>query len=165
MAKDSSFDVVSELDLQEVDNAVNQATKEIANRYDLKKSDTTIELDRENSSIGVESENDYTLGASVDVLKSKLVKRGVSLKALDEGKVEPATSGRARQTIGLTQGIETEKGKEVVKALKDAKLKVSASIQGDSVRVSGKNKDDLQEAIAVIKGADFGQPLQFVNYR
>lgn len=165
MAKESSFDVVSELDLQEVDNAVNQAVKEIVNRYDLKKSGTTIELDRDQSSIEVESENDYTLGASVDVLQSKVVKRGISLKALDMGKVEPASSGRARQSIGLKQGIATEKGKEIVKVLKATKLKVGVSIQGDSVRVSGKNKDDLQEAIAVIKGEDFGLPVQFVNYR
>ena len=165
MAKDSSFDIVSELDMQEVDNAVNQATKEITNRYDLKSSNTSIVLEREESSISIESETDYTLNSSVDVLKSKLVKRGISLKALDSGKIESAASGRSRQSIRLIQGLSTEKAKEIVKLIKDRKLKVTASIQGEVVRVSGKKKDDLQEAITLVKGEDLGLPLQFVNYR
>ena len=165
MAKDSSFDIVSELDLQEVDNGINQAFKEVVNRYDLKDSKTTIEMDRDESVIRVESENDYTLGAAIDVLKAKLVKRKVSLKALDMGKIEPSSGGRAKQEIALRQGIESDKGKEIAKFIKELKIKADSRIEGDRVRVSSKSRDILQEVIGEVKAADFDLPLQFINYR
>jgi cyclic-di-GMP-binding protein len=158
-----SFDIVSKLDLAEVDNALNQATKELGQRYDFKGTDT--KLTRAEKVLTLESADEYKLKAAYDVLQSKLVKRGVSLKSLKENKIEPASKGRARQTFDLLDGIDGEKSKELVKKIKDSKLKVQASYQDQQVRVTGKKKDDLQEAIALVKGMDFSLPLQFMNFR
>lgn len=163
MAAASSFDVVSEVDRQEVRNAVHQAAKEVTTRFDLKKANARIELEGE--AMVVESSDEYTLGQALDVLKSKLVRRGVDLKSLRPGKVEPASGGRSRQRIEIQQGIPQETAKKIAAEIKKLKLKVQAAIQGDSVRISGKSKDDLQEAIAHLKGLDLDVPLTFTNYR
>jgi uncharacterized protein YajQ (UPF0234 family) len=158
-----SFDVVSKVDLQEVDNALNQARKEIEQRYDFKDSKTEINLEKDG--LVINSTDDYKVKAAYDILQSKLVRRNVSLKALVPGKIEPAGGSRAKQLIKIQQGIETEKARAVVKAVKDAKLKVQSQIQGDQVRVTGKKRDDLQEAITLLREQDFGLPLQFENFR
>ncbi len=158
-----SFDVVFKVDLQEVDNAVNQARKEINQRFDFKGTHNEITL--ENESIVILGADDYKLTAVVDILRGKLAKREVSPTCLDFGKKEPASQGAMRQRISLLQGIDKEHGKEIVKAIKDSKLKVQAQIQDDQVRVSGKKIDDLQEVIQLLKGQDFGIDLQFVNMR
>ena len=158
-----SFDVVSQVNLQEVDNAVNQARKEIGQRYDFK--DTRTELAWDKKAITIVSESEFKVKAVVDVLQSKLVRRGVSLKSLKYGPIEPAAGGRARQVIEIQQGIAPERAREIVKVIKDSKLKVQAQIQADQVRVSGKKKDDLQEVIGLLREQDFGLPLQFVNFR
>lgn len=163
MPQDFSFDVVSKTDMQEVSNAIQQAQKELAQRFDFKGSKSSIELTDEE--IVLVSDDESKLRSVTDILETKLVKRSVNLKALDYGKIEQATGSTVRQHVKIVQGIETEKAKAVVKHLKDAKLKVQASIQSDQVRIVGKSKDDLQKAIALIKGKDFGIPLQFTNYR
>ena len=166
MAKNSSFDVTTGVDLQEVDNAVNQATKEVAQRYDFKGADVSIELDRKEGAVRLEADDDYRLKALWDVLQTKLIKRGVPLKNLDEGKVETGTLGRARQTFALKQGIPQDTAKEIVKEVKAAGFKkVQVAIQGDQLRVTSPSKDDLQEVMAFLKGKDFGVDLQFGNYR
>ena len=162
-AAENSFDVVSNVDLQEVRNAVNQAEKEIATRYDLKKAAADLRLDGEE--IGLEAADDFSLNQALEVLKTKLVKRNVNLKSLRYGKVEPASGGRARQKITLQQGIPQETAKKLVAEIKAKKLKVQAAIQGDTVRVSGKNRDDLQTVIATLKAMDLDVPLTFTNYR
>ena len=162
---DPSFDVVSEVNLQEVANAVQQAQKEVAQRYDLKGTAAAISLDEKEKTIDLSADDDFGLKAVNDVLQNKLIKRSVALKSLSYGVVEPATKGTVRQKVTIQQGIPTEKAKEIVKAIKDAKLKVQAAIQSDQVRVSGKKRDDLQAAIALLKAKDFGLPLQFSNYR
>jgi uncharacterized protein YajQ (UPF0234 family) len=158
-----SFDIVSKVDLQEIDNAVNQTHKEIAQRYDFKGTHNEINLEKD--AIVVLGADDYKLDAVIDVLKGKLVRRGVSPKCLDYGKKEPASGGAVRQRISIVQGISKEKGKEIVKLIKDSKLKVQAQIMEDQVRVSGKKIDDLQEVIQLLKGKDLGIELQFVNMR
>jgi uncharacterized protein YajQ (UPF0234 family) len=158
-----SFDVVSQVDMQEIDNAVNQARKEVEQRYDFKGSQT--EIVHEATEIRVNSSDDYKVKAVVEVLQAKAAKRQIALKAFVYGKVEAASGGRAKQTITIQQGIATEKAREIVKALKDSKLKVQAQIQAEQVRVSGKQRDDLQQAIALLKQRDFDLPLQFVNFR
>jgi uncharacterized protein YajQ (UPF0234 family) len=158
-----SFDVVSRIDLQEVDNALNQTRKEVAQRYDLKDSKSEIEWDQKE--ITITSADDYKVKAVVDVLQGKLVKRNVPIKNLDYGKVEPALGGRARQKIVVQQGIETEKAREIVKFIKGSGVKVQAQIMDDEVRVTGKKRDDLQDVIAKLRGADLGLALQFVNFR
>jgi uncharacterized protein YajQ (UPF0234 family) len=158
-----SFDVVSKVDMQEVDNAVNQTVKEIGQRYDFKGS--KAEITRENEAIKVLADDDYKLKAVIDVLQSKFIKRGISIKALQYGKVEQASGGMVRQLITVQQGISKEKGKEIIVAIKESKIKVQGQIQDDQVRVTGKNRDDLQEAIALLKGKDFGVEMQFVNFR
>lgn len=163
MANENSFDIVSNVDLQEVRNAVAQAAKEIVNRYDLKKAGAEIALEGEEIVAGAADE--FSLGQALEVLKGKLVKRGVNLKSLRYGKVEPASGGRARQRITLQQGIPTETAKKLVAEIKTRKLKVQAAIQGDTVRVSGKNRDDLQTVIAALKQLDLDLPLTFTNYR
>ena len=163
MAAENSFDIVSNVDLQEVRNAVQQADKEIGQRYDLKKA--AAELKLEGEEIAMEAADDYTLQQCVDVLQSKLVKRGVNLKSLRYGKVEPASHGRARQRITLQQGIPTETAKKIVAEIKTKKLKVQAAIQEDHVRVSGKSRDDLQKVMALLKDRDLGIAIQFTNYR
>ena len=163
MPQEFSFDVVSKTDMQEVANAVQQAQKELAQRFDFKGSKSSIELAAEE--ITLLSDDEGKLHSLKDILESKLVKRKVALKALEYGKLEDAQMGTVRQKAKIVQGIESEKAKAIVKSIKDAKLKVQASIQSDQVRVVGRNKDDLQRAIAIIKENDFGIPLQFTNYR
>lgn len=163
MAAENSFDVVSNIDMAEVTNAVSQAMKEVGQRFDFRgsKSDITQEKD----ALAIVSDDDYKLKSVIDILQSKLVKRGVPIKNLSYGKVEPAQGGTVRQRVDLQQGIPTDKAKAIVKKIKDAKIKVQASIQSDQVRVSGKNRDDLQRVIQLIKDENFGLDLQFVNYR
>jgi len=164
MASDCSFDVVSKVDMDEVKNAIAQATKEIGQRFDFKGSISKIEL-KDEGVLTLTSDDDVRLRAVIEVLQSKLVKRGVSIRAMEFGKVEPASKGSARQEVKILQGIQAEKAKGLVKVLKDSKIKVQASIQGDQLRVSGKNKDDLQEAMALLKKNDQGLDLQFTNFR
>ncbi len=161
---ENSFDIVSKVDLQEVSNAIQNALKEIHQRYDLKGSNSDIKLEGKDAII-LTSADDYKLKAVTDILQGKLVKRNVPLKALTFGAVEPAASSTVRQKISLQQGIPIEKAREIVKTIKDSKKKVQASIQGDVVRVSGKDRDTLQEIIALLRGADFGIDMQFTNYR
>lgn len=160
-----SFDVVSQVDPQEIDNALNQTRKEITQRYDFKGTKTEIREEKENNVIHIVSDDEFKVKAVVDVLQSKLVRRGVSLKALVYGKVEPAAGGLAKQDITVQQGIDTEKARQIVKLIKDGKLKVQSQIQGDQVRVSGKKRDDLQAAIQLLKAQDLDLPLQFINFR
>ena len=159
-----SFDIVSVVDMQEVDNAVNQAVKEITQRYDFKGSKTEVSLEKDGT-IRLQTEDDFRLKAVVDVLQSKLVRRGVSLKALQYGKVEPASGGTVRQVVTIQQGISKEKGREIVALVKETRLKVQSQIQEEQVRVTGKNIDDLQEVIRVVKEKDLGVETQFVNFR
>lgn len=163
MPQDFSFDIVSKTEMQEVANAVQQAQKELAQRFDFKGSKSSIELSGEE--IILISDDEGKLRSLKDILESKLVKRNVSLKALDYAKLEDASMGTVRQRAKIVQGIESEKAKAIVKAIKDAKLKVQASIQSDQVRVVGRSKDDLQKAMTIVKGTDYGIPLQFTNYR
>jgi cyclic-di-GMP-binding protein len=163
--QDFSFDVVSKVDLQEVTNAVAQASKEIATRFDFRGSASKIELRDKELEVVLLSDDEHKLKSVIDILETKLVRRGVAVKALDYGKVEPAAGGTVRQVAKIQQGIPSEKAKEIVKAIKDRKLKVQASIQADQVRVAGRSKDDLQSAMAIVRDGDFGLPLQFTNYR
>lgn len=165
MAKNCSFDIVSNVDLQEVKNAVNQATMEIRQRFDFKGSKSEISLDEKAPALNLISDDEHKMKSVVDVLESKLIKRKVSLKALSYGQVEPAAGGTVRQTIQLQQGIPHEKGKEIVKAIKGMKIKVQGQLMDDQVRVSGKNRDDLQAVIAELKEKDFGIAMSFTNYR
>jgi uncharacterized protein YajQ (UPF0234 family) len=160
---ESSFDVVSSVDLQEVKNAISQAMKEITTRFDLKGSGSDIQLQGEE--ITLSSADEFKLKAVRDVLEGRLVKRGVALKALTFGTIEKALGGTTRQKVSLQKGIPSEKAREIVKLLKGTKLKVQAAIQGDQVRVSGKNRDDLQAAIRALKDTDLGIDMQFTNYR
>src|SRR6202049_1863956 len=161
---ENTFDIVSKLDLQEVSNAMQQALKEIHTRFDLKDSKSNIELEGKDA-IVLHSIDEYKLKAVNDVLQQKLVKRGVSLKGLTYGPIEPAAGATAKQKITLQQGIAIEKARVIVKLIKDSKKKAQASIQGDLVRISGKDRDTLQEVIALLKQQDFGIDLQFTNYR
>lgn len=163
MAADNSFDVVCKVDMQEVTNAVDQARREIDTRYDLKGTKTGIELDK--TGLTLTAPDDMKLKAVVDILQSRLHRRGVPLKALAYGPPAPAAGGTLRQRIDLQQGISIEKAREIVRLVKDAKIKVQASIQEDKVRVSGKNRDDLQKVIALLRETDLGIALQFDNYR
>ena len=163
MAKDCSFDVVSEVNMQEVDNAVNQAKKEIGTRYDFRGSKSEISLEGE--TIKVISDDEYKLNAVIDVVKGKMAKRNVALKNLDYGKVEPASGATVRQVITIKKGISKETAKDVVKLIKNMKLKVTAQIMEDQVRVTGKDKDSLQEVIQMLKQQDLPVELQFVNFR
>jgi cyclic-di-GMP-binding protein len=164
MASENSFDIVSKVDLQEVSNAIQNALKEIHTRFDLKDSKSDIQLEGKEALI-LTSIDEYKLKAVNDILQGKLVKRGVPLKALSYGAAEPAASSTVRQRVTMQQGIPIEKAREIVKAIKDSKKKVQASIQGDTVRVSGKDRDILQEIIALLRGRDFGIDMQFTNYR
>ncbi len=163
MAKDSSFDVVSEIDLQEVDNAINQTKKEITQRYDFKGADATVEFDRKEK-ITLNATNEYQVGAILDVLQSKLVKRGIDMRVLKPGKIEQSGK-RYKQDLTVQSGISKEEAKNIVSHIKKQKLKVQSQIQDDHVRVSGKNRDDLQEAIASLKEKEWDLPLQFINFR
>src|SRR5256885_10235009 len=161
---ENSFDIVSKVDLQEVSNAIQNALKEIHTRFDLKDSKSDIQLEGKEALV-LSSADEYKLKAVTDILQSKLVKRGVPIKALSYGTVEPAAGSSVRQKITMQQGIPIEKAREIVKLIKDSKKKVQASIQGDTVRVSGKDRDALQEIIALLRGHDFGIDMQFTNYR
>lgn len=166
MAKTATFDITSPVDLQEVDNAVNQAAKEVSQRYDFKGATAEIEFSRKDGTLKLLADDEYKLGALVEVLEGKLAKRGVPLKNLDYGEVEMAFGGKARRTLTLVQGIDTEKGKEIVKAIKAAGFKkVNAQIQDDQVRVSSPSIDELQAVIAALKQQDFGIALSFGNFR
>ena len=161
---ENSFDIVSKIDLQEVSNAIQMALKEVHTRFDLKDSKSNIVLEGKEA-IVLSSADEFKLKAVNDVLQQKLVKRGVPLKNLSYGAVEPAAGSTVRQRIKLQQGIDVEKAREIVKLIKNSKKKVQASIQGDFVRVSGKDRDTLQEIIALVKNQDFGIEMQFTNYR
>ena len=164
MATDNSFDIVSKVDIQEARNAIEQAIKEVRARFDLKDSHSEIKLEG-NDAIQLASVDEYKLEAVKEILSQKLVKRGISLKSLVYGKLEPATGSSVRQKITLQQGIPTEKAKDIVRLVKDSKKKAQASIQGDTVRISSKDRDTLQEVIAMLKAKDFGIDMQFTNYR
>ena len=165
MPQDSSFDVVSKLELQEVENAINQANKEMQTRFDFKGSISRVDWDKKESKLTFYSDDEHRLKSVNDIVQSKLVKRGISLKSLDYQSIEPAESSTVRQVVKMKQGIESEKAKEIIKAIKESKIKVQATIQGDQLRVSGKSRDDLQAVIAYLRTKDFGLPLQFINYR
>ena len=164
MAAENSFDIVSNVELPEVTNAMQQALKEITQRYDLKGSHSDITFDGKDELV-LTSADEYKLKAVTDILQSKLVKRNVSLKSLEYGKIEAAAGSTVRQKVQLQQGIAIEKAREIVKLIKDSKKKVQASINGEIVRVTGKDRDSLQEVIALIRGTDFGIDIQFTNYR
>ena len=163
MATDASFDIVSRIDRQELDNALNQARKEIENRFDFKHSKTSIESD--DKKITLISDDEMKMRNVVDIVQSKAVKRGVDIKAFEFGAVEPAANSTVRQVIALRAGIPKDKSKELVEKIKSLKLKVNAQYQDEQIRVSGKNKDDLQKVIAALRELDYELPLQFVNYR
>lgn len=165
MAKNSSFDVVSEVDMQEVDNAINQATKEIMQRYDLKDSHTEIELDKKEKTISITSKDDFSLKSCIDIIQSKFFKRQISLKSMKMGTIEQTSKGHVKQKIELQAGISKENGKLITKLVKDSKLKVTAQIMDEIVRIQGANKDDLQEVIKLIRESDFDFPTQFTNYK
>lgn len=165
MASDNSFDIVSKIEMQEVKNAIEQALKEVAQRFDFKGSKSDVKLEEKNNEIIVSSDDEYKLKSLVDILQAKLVKRGISLKALTYGKIESALGSTVRQSIKLQQGIPSEKAKEIVKSIKETRLKVQSQIQGDQLRVSGKNRDDLQSVIKLLRETDFGIDMQFINYR
>ena len=165
MADEHSFDIVSKVDLQEVSNAVQQALKEIGQRFDFRGSKSSIELDNASNEIRLVSDDDYRLKSVLDILQSKLNKRNVSLESLTYGKIEPAFSGTVKQVITLQQGIPSDKAKDIVKIIKGSKLKVQSEIQQDQVRVRAKKIDDLQSVMALLKNHDFGIHMEFMNYR
>ncbi|MBP9732868.1 MAG: YajQ family cyclic di-GMP-binding protein [Candidatus Omnitrophica bacterium] len=165
MSKDHSFDIVSQVDLQEVTNAVEQARKEVATRFDFKGSNSSIEWDLQEKKITLKTENELRLRSLRDILETKFAKRQVSLKCLDEGEMESATGGTVRQVLTIKQGIASDKAKEIVKFIKAAKLKAQATIQEEQIRVQAAKIDDLQTVIQMVKSQDFGIDLQFINYR
>lgn len=165
MAQEHSFDIVSKVDLQEVSNAVQQAMKEISQRFDFKGSKSSIELDRAKNEVLIVSDDEYRLKSVIDILQSKLVKRKVSLKSLTYGGIESALSGTVKQVIKLQQGIPTEKARDIVKIIKGTKLKVQSEIQKDQMRIRAKKIDDLQSTIELLKDKNFGIHMEFVNYR
>jgi uncharacterized protein YajQ (UPF0234 family) len=162
---DNSFDIASKVDLQEVNNAIQQALKEIQTRFDLKNTKSQIELNQKDHQILLASDDEFKMKAVNDILQQKLVKRSVPMKALTYGKIEPSAGSTVHQTITLQNGIPIEKAREIVKLIKNTKLKVQAAIQSDVVRVSGKDRDTLQSVIQLVKGTDFGIDIQFINYR
>lgn len=163
MAKENTFDIVSKVDMQEVRNSVDQAVRELRTRFDFKGSRSDIIFDGEE--ITLIGDDDFKLKNVIDILEAKLVKRGINIKALRYGKIEPSAKDTVRQKLNLVQGVDKEQSKIITKLVKDSKLKVQVAIQGDQVRISGKNRDDLQEIIKIIKDYEFDIPLQFVNYR
>jgi uncharacterized protein YajQ (UPF0234 family) len=165
MAKNSSFDIVSEIDFQEVDNAINQSIKEIRQRYDLKDSNTELELNKKDKLINLNTKDDYSRKQSIDILQTKFIKRGLSIKAMKPDEPEPAANGRLKQKISLQSGISKDNAKMITKMIKDMKLKVNAQIMDERVRVQGAKKDELQIVIQKVKEADFDFPTQFVNYQ
>ena len=165
MAKNSSFDIVSEIDFQEADNAVNQAIKEIHQRYDLKDSATELELNKKDKLINLNTKDDYSRKQSIDILQTKFIKRGLSIKVMKLEEPEPAASGRLRQKISLQSGISKDNAKKITKMIKEINVKVSAQIMDERIRVQGAKKDDLQIVIQKVKEADLDFPVQFVNYQ
>lgn len=165
MASDNSFDVVSKVDIQEVKNAIEQASKEVNARFDLKDSKSKIELVENNEALQLASASEYTLKAVIEILSQKLVKRGVSLKNLEYEKIEPAANSSVRQKIKLKQGVNSDAAKKIVAMIKESKLKAQASIQGDTVRVVSKDKDVLQQIMGKLRAGEYGVALQFTNYR
>ncbi|MBP1743476.1 MAG: putative nucleotide-binding protein [Firmicutes bacterium] len=163
MAKDCSFDIVSEVDMQEMDNAVNQTKKEISQRYDFKGSKADMTLDAD--SVKLTAEDEYKINAMLDMLRGKMIKRSVPIKALDPGKIEGASSGNVKMVVKIQKGISKEKAKDVIAYIKDLKLKVQAQIMDDQLRVTGAKRDDLQQVIQKLKEKDFGIDLQFINFR
>ncbi len=164
MAKEPSFDVVSEVNMQEVNNAINQTVKEITQRFDFKGTKSTVEIENSNA-IKIVTEDDTRMRNIVDIMQGKFIKRGVAIKNLEYGKVEPAAGGMVRQSIKVKQGIDADVAKKITKDIKNTKLKVQATLQDDQIRVSGKKLDDLQAVIAFLKGQDYGVELQFSNFR
>ena len=166
MATQCSFDVTSNVDLQEVDNALNQARKEVAQRYDFKGSKASIEFDQKESKLVLVADDEFKLNSLWEIVSTRLVRRNVPVKNLTRGQAQPAANSTVRQEIGLQQGIPTEKAREIVKFIKDSKLKkVQAAIQGDQLRISSGSRDDLQEVMRLLREQDFGVALQFGNYR
>lgn len=165
MADQNSFDVVSKVDMQEAKNAIDQALKEINQRFDFKGTKTELTLKEKENELVLVSDDEYKLKSVVDILKAKLIKRGVSVKAFAFGVVEPALGGTVRQTAKIQNGLAIEKAKEIVKEIKEGKFKAQAQIQGDQLRVQSKSRDELQEVITFLKGKDFGVDLQYINYR
>jgi cyclic-di-GMP-binding protein len=163
MASENSFDIVSKIDMQEMKNAINQAVKEIEGRFDFKGSKSSIELEKDD--LVIVSDDEYKLKSVVDILQGKMTKRGISIKNMDYGKIEPASGGTVRQRVKLKQGIEQEDAKKINILIRDSKLKVKSQIQGDQIRVTGKSKDDLQAVISLLRGADLPLDLQFVNMK
>lgn len=163
MASEYSFDVVSKVDMEEVKNAITQAMKEIETRFDFKGSKSSIALEKDE--IVVKSDDDYKLKSVIDILQTKLLKRGVPIRNLDYGKIEPAAGSTVKQNIKLRQGVDQENGKKINILIRDSKLKVKSQIQGDQIRVTGKSKDDLQAVMSLLRGADLPLELQFLNYR
>ena len=165
MADQNSFDVVSKVDMQEVKNAVDQALKEIHQRFDFKGTKTELTLKEKEKELIILSDDEYKLKSVLDIVKTKLIKRNVSVKAFDFGKIEPSLGGTVRQTAKIQSGLTTEKAKEIAKEIKDGKFKVQTQIQGDQLRVQSKSRDELQAVIALLKNKDFGIDLQYENYR
>lgn len=163
MASEHSFDIVSKVDMQELDNAIRQAMREIETRFDFKGSKSEIRLEKQE--VVIVADDDYKLKSVIDILHSKMARRGVSMKNAEFGKVEPAAGGTVRQTLSIKQGIDQDVAKQITKLIRESKLKVKSQIQGDQIRVSGKSKDDLQKVIHMVKEADFPLELQFVNFR
>ncbi len=163
MASEHSFDIVSKVDMQELDNAIRQAMREIETRFDFKGSKSEIRLEKQE--VVIIADDDYKLKSVIDILHSKMARRGVSMKNAEFGKVEPAAGGTVRQTLSIKQGIDQDVAKQITKLIRESKLKVKSQIQGDQIRVSGKSKDDLQKVIHMVKEADFPLELQFVNFR
>lgn len=163
MAKENSFDIISETDLQEVSNAINQAMKEIENRFDFRNSKSDIQL--EGNDLKIVSDDEFKLENVIDIFKSKAIKRNISVKSFEYGKVEPAAKATVRQVIKIKSGISKENAKKIVNIIKDSKLKVTSQIQDDQIRVTGKNKDDLQQIMATLRGTDLDIDLQFTNFR
>ncbi|AIQ30445.1 MULTISPECIES: YajQ family cyclic di-GMP-binding protein [Paenibacillus] len=163
MSSESSFDIVSKMDMQELTNAVHQTEKEIDNRFDFKNSKSSLKLEKD--ALIIASEDEYKLNAVIDILQSKMVKRGITLKNMDFGKVEPASLGTVRQRLGLKQGIDQENAKKINILIRDSKLKVKSTIQGDQIRVTGKSRDDLQQIIQLLRKADLPLDLQFNNLK
>jgi uncharacterized protein YajQ (UPF0234 family) len=165
VAKDQSFDIVSEVDMQEVDNAVQQTAKELVQRYDLKDTGSSVELDKQEAKITLKAPSDFVAKQVIDVLGTKLVKRGIDLKALSWGKAETASGGSVRQTASIVNGIEAELARRINKEIREEKFKVKVQIEGEKLRVFSASRDELQGVIAFVKGNDYGIPLQFDNYR
>ncbi|ANA83101.1 hypothetical protein PVOR_22314 [Paenibacillus vortex V453] len=163
MASENSFDIVSKMDMQELTNAVNQTEREIENRFDFKGSKSSLKIDKE--ALVIASDDEYKLNAVIDILQTKMVKRGLSLKNVEYGKIEPASMGTVRQRLTLKQGIDQENSKKINILIRDSKLKVKSQIQGDQIRVTGKNKDDLQQIMQLLRKADLTLDLQFTNFK